>query len=161
MDFRVTVFNIETGIRSSLFCLGIVQVPKKIKSVLSIFCVHNFLVTYLFDNLIGNEMASTFISCVSTYLFNLIFLNFPGWPVCSTPIQVKNIGFTGVFRLIFKPLVEELPCFGAVCYSLKEKVRFLWYLWYWNKRSSTLRKSMNVSVNIIEAYELVIKHCPL
>ncbi|KAI7994493.1 Synaptotagmin-4 [Camellia lanceoleosa] len=37
------------------------------------------------------------------------------------PIQVKNIGFTGVFRLIFKPLVDEFPCFGAVCYSLMEK----------------------------------------
>ncbi|XP_052209625.1 synaptotagmin-4-like isoform X1 [Diospyros lotus] len=37
------------------------------------------------------------------------------------PIQVKNIGFTGVFRLIFKPLVDEFPCFGAVCYSLREK----------------------------------------
>ncbi|KAL6344888.1 hypothetical protein AAG906_006642 [Vitis piasezkii] len=37
------------------------------------------------------------------------------------PIQVKNIGFTGVFRLIFKPMVEEFPCFGAVCYSLREK----------------------------------------
>ncbi|KAG9156024.1 hypothetical protein Leryth_012091 [Lithospermum erythrorhizon] len=39
----------------------------------------------------------------------------------ALPIQVKNIGFTGVFRLIFKPLVDELPCFGAVCYSLREK----------------------------------------
>ncbi|XP_008788811.2 synaptotagmin-5-like isoform X1 [Phoenix dactylifera] len=39
----------------------------------------------------------------------------------ALPIQVKNIGFTGVFRLIFKPLVEEFPCFGAVCYSLREK----------------------------------------
>ncbi|RVW54173.1 Synaptotagmin-5 [Vitis vinifera] len=37
------------------------------------------------------------------------------------PVQVKNIGFTGVFRLIFKPMVEEFPCFGAVCYSLREK----------------------------------------
>ncbi|KAF3447091.1 hypothetical protein FNV43_RR12271 [Rhamnella rubrinervis] len=37
------------------------------------------------------------------------------------PIQVKNIGFTGVFRLIFKPLVDEFPCFGAVSYSLREK----------------------------------------
>ncbi|GMP94489.1 hypothetical protein CsSME_00043936 [Camellia sinensis var. sinensis] len=37
------------------------------------------------------------------------------------PIQVKNIGFTGVFRLIFKPLIDEFPCFGAVCYSLMEK----------------------------------------
>ncbi|XP_059642912.1 synaptotagmin-5-like isoform X2 [Cornus florida] len=37
------------------------------------------------------------------------------------PIQVKNVGFTGVFRLIFKPLVEEFPCFGAVCFSLREK----------------------------------------
>ncbi|KAG8381738.1 hypothetical protein BUALT_Bualt05G0003800 [Buddleja alternifolia] len=36
-------------------------------------------------------------------------------------MQVKNIGFTGVFRLIFKPLVDEFPCFGAVCYSLREK----------------------------------------
>lgn len=39
-------------------------------------------------------------------------------------IQVKNIGFTGVFRLIFKPLVDEFPCFGAVAYSLREKVSY-------------------------------------
>ncbi|KAJ7966206.1 synaptotagmin-5-like [Quillaja saponaria] len=37
------------------------------------------------------------------------------------PIQVKNIGFTGVFRLIFKPLVDEFPSFGAVSFSLREK----------------------------------------
>lgn len=37
------------------------------------------------------------------------------------PIQVKDLGFTGVFRLIFKPLVDEFPCFGAVCFSLREK----------------------------------------
>lgn len=37
------------------------------------------------------------------------------------PVQVKNIAFTGVFRLIFKPLVEEIPCFGAVSFSLREK----------------------------------------
>ncbi|CAL5438995.1 unnamed protein product [Camellia sinensis] len=35
--------------------------------------------------------------------------------------MVKDIGFTGVFRLIFKPLVDEFPCFGAICYSLREK----------------------------------------
>ncbi|TVU42452.1 hypothetical protein EJB05_08857, partial [Eragrostis curvula] len=39
----------------------------------------------------------------------------------SLPVQVKNISFTGVFRLVFKPLVAELPCFGAVCCSLREK----------------------------------------
>lgn len=39
----------------------------------------------------------------------------------SLPIQVKDIGFTGVFRLIFKPLVAEFPCFGAVSYSMREK----------------------------------------
>ncbi|KAK7351373.1 hypothetical protein VNO77_10774 [Canavalia gladiata] len=37
------------------------------------------------------------------------------------PVQVKNIGFTGVFRLIFKPLVDEFPAFGALCFSLREK----------------------------------------
>ncbi|KAK3007421.1 hypothetical protein RJ639_015194 [Escallonia herrerae] len=31
----------------------------------------------------------------------------------ALPVQVKNIAFTGVFRLIFKPLVDEFPCFGA------------------------------------------------
>ncbi|CAN8256670.1 unnamed protein product [Cochlearia groenlandica] len=36
-------------------------------------------------------------------------------------VKVKNIGFTGVFRLIFKPLVDEFPCFGALSYSLREK----------------------------------------
>ncbi|KAL6223838.1 hypothetical protein ACLB2K_002696 [Fragaria x ananassa] len=39
----------------------------------------------------------------------------------ALPVQVKDIGFTGVFRLIFKPLVDEFPCFGAVCFSLREK----------------------------------------
>ncbi|XP_010555014.1 PREDICTED: synaptotagmin-4 [Tarenaya hassleriana] len=39
----------------------------------------------------------------------------------ALPIEVKNIGFTGVFRLIFKPLVDVFPCFGAVSYSLREK----------------------------------------
>ncbi|CAN0901147.1 SYT5 [Linum grandiflorum] len=36
-------------------------------------------------------------------------------------VQVKDMEFNGVFRLIFKPLVEKLPCFGAVSYSLTEK----------------------------------------
>ncbi|XP_024962614.1 synaptotagmin-4-like isoform X1 [Cynara cardunculus var. scolymus] len=39
----------------------------------------------------------------------------------ALPIQVKNIAFTGLFRLIFKPLVAEFPCFGAVLFSLREK----------------------------------------
>eukprot|EP00252_Welwitschia_mirabilis_P012836 TRINITY_DN28377_c0_g1_i1.p1 TRINITY_DN28377_c0_g1~~TRINITY_DN28377_c0_g1_i1.p1 ORF type:complete len:570 (+),score=111.85 TRINITY_DN28377_c0_g1_i1:258-1967(+) len=39
----------------------------------------------------------------------------------ALPVQVKNASFTGVFRLIFKPLVDNLPCFGALTYSLREK----------------------------------------
>ncbi|GMY35793.1 synaptotagmin-5-like isoform X2 [Fagus crenata] len=39
----------------------------------------------------------------------------------ALPVQVKDIGFTGVFRLIFRPLVDEFPCFGAVCCSLRQK----------------------------------------
>ncbi|KAL2346698.1 hypothetical protein Fmac_000698 [Flemingia macrophylla] len=39
----------------------------------------------------------------------------------SLPVQVKDIGFTGVFRLIFKPLVNEFPAFGAISFSLIEK----------------------------------------
>ncbi|KAK4265260.1 hypothetical protein QN277_026336 [Acacia crassicarpa] len=39
----------------------------------------------------------------------------------SLPVQVKNMGFTGVFRLIFKPLVDEFPGFGAVSFSLRQK----------------------------------------
>ena len=50
--------------------------------------------------------------------FNLIFNIF-------SSAQVKDIGFTGVFRLIFKPLVDEFPCFGAVCCSLRQKVLYL------------------------------------
>ncbi|KAJ8421348.1 hypothetical protein Cgig2_033072 [Carnegiea gigantea] len=37
------------------------------------------------------------------------------------PIQVKDIGFTGLFRIIFKPLIDEFPCFGAISYSLRQK----------------------------------------
>ncbi|RVW43745.1 Synaptotagmin-5 [Vitis vinifera] len=40
---------------------------------------------------------------------------------CMNKSSVKNIGFTGVFRLMFKPLVDEFPCFGAVCFSLRQK----------------------------------------
>ncbi|KAI3446864.1 hypothetical protein Pfo_003529 [Paulownia fortunei] len=43
----------------------------------------------------------------------------------ALPVQVKNIGFTGVFRLIFRPLVDEFPCFGAVCFSLRQKKKKL------------------------------------
>lgn len=39
----------------------------------------------------------------------------------ALPVQVKNVSFAGVFRLIFKPLVDERPCFGALTYSLREK----------------------------------------
>ncbi|GKU87302.1 hypothetical protein SLEP1_g1725 [Rubroshorea leprosula] len=39
----------------------------------------------------------------------------------SLPVEVKDIKFTGVFRLIFKPLVHAFPCFGAVAYSLRQK----------------------------------------
>ncbi|KAL6586089.1 Synaptotagmin-5 [Orobanche minor] len=39
----------------------------------------------------------------------------------ALPVQVKNIGFTGVFRLIFRPMVDDFPCFGAVCFSLRQK----------------------------------------
>ncbi|KAL7590015.1 hypothetical protein Lser_V15G37955 [Lactuca serriola] len=39
------------------------------------------------------------------------------------PVQVKDIAFTGVFRLIFKPLVNEFPCFGAVSFSLRKKTK--------------------------------------
>ncbi|KAG7024447.1 Synaptotagmin-4 [Cucurbita argyrosperma subsp. argyrosperma] len=39
----------------------------------------------------------------------------------SLPVQVKDVAFTGLFRLIFKPLVDEFPCFGALCYSLRKK----------------------------------------
>ncbi|CAL5421139.1 unnamed protein product [Camellia sinensis] len=43
---------------------------------------------------------------------------FTGVPIIEVG---QNIGFTGVFKLIFKPLVDEFPYFGAVCYSLMEK----------------------------------------
>ncbi|OAY78537.1 Synaptotagmin-5 [Ananas comosus] len=39
----------------------------------------------------------------------------------ALPVQVKNIGFTGIFRIICRPLVDQFPCFGAVSYSLREK----------------------------------------
>ncbi|GLT77142.1 hypothetical protein SLA2020_487540 [Shorea laevis] len=39
----------------------------------------------------------------------------------ALPVQVKDIGFTGVFRLVFKPLVDAFPGFGAISYSLRKK----------------------------------------
>ncbi|CAL1359074.1 unnamed protein product [Linum trigynum] len=39
----------------------------------------------------------------------------------SLPVQVKDIGFTGVFRLIFEPTLEELPRLGNIRFSLRQK----------------------------------------
>ncbi|XWS27063.1 hypothetical protein CRYUN_Cryun26dG0084300 [Craigia yunnanensis] len=50
-----------------------------------------------------------------------IILDIKTYVGVSLPVQVKDIGFTGVFRLIFKPLVNEFPCFGAVSFSLRKK----------------------------------------
>jgi len=57
--------------------------------------------------------------CLSAFSFSFFF------PFLLSSTQVKDIGFTGVFRLIFKPLVAEFPCFGAVCCSLRQKVQYL------------------------------------
>lgn len=37
----------------------------------------------------------------------------------TLPVQVKDAAFTGNFRLMFKPLVNEIPGFGAVVYSMQ------------------------------------------
>ncbi|XP_073151746.1 synaptotagmin-5-like isoform X1 [Henckelia pumila] len=50
-----------------------------------------------------------------------IILDIKTYVGVALPVQVKNIGFTGIFRLIFRPLVDEFPCFGAVCFSLRKK----------------------------------------
>ncbi|KAJ7286718.1 hypothetical protein O6H91_Y320000 [Diphasiastrum complanatum] len=42
----------------------------------------------------------------------------------TLPIKVKDIGFCGIFRLVFKPLVKELPCFGAIMCSLRVQKKF-------------------------------------
>ncbi|EFJ23674.1 plant synaptotagmin [Selaginella moellendorffii] len=41
--------------------------------------------------------------------------------VSLPPVQVKDIGVTGVFRVVLKPLVDTFPCFGAIMYSLREQ----------------------------------------
>ncbi|KAI3813939.1 hypothetical protein L1987_18674 [Smallanthus sonchifolius] len=54
----------------------------------------------------------------------LLIFNFGGREFLlgvGLPVQVKNIGFRGVFRLIFKPLVTEFRCFGAASFSLRNK----------------------------------------
>lgn len=38
----------------------------------------------------------------------------------SLPIQIKNTNFVGTFRLTFKPLCDDIPCFQAIVYSLRE-----------------------------------------
>ncbi|KAH0679059.1 hypothetical protein KY284_020144 [Solanum tuberosum] len=50
-----------------------------------------------------------------------IILDIKTYVGVALPVQVKNIGFTGIFRLIFRPLVDEFPCFGVVCYSPRQK----------------------------------------
>eukprot|EP00245_Coleochaete_scutata_P011543 TRINITY_DN4303_c0_g1_i1.p1 TRINITY_DN4303_c0_g1~~TRINITY_DN4303_c0_g1_i1.p1 ORF type:complete len:576 (-),score=137.84 TRINITY_DN4303_c0_g1_i1:55-1782(-) len=44
----------------------------------------------------------------------------------SLPVQVKDVQLFGVFRVIFKPLIDEFPCFGALTVSLvtKPKIDF-------------------------------------
>ncbi|KAI5080729.1 hypothetical protein GOP47_0003912 [Adiantum capillus-veneris] len=42
----------------------------------------------------------------------------------TLPVQVKDVAFTGTFRLMFKPFINEVPGFGAVVYSLQEIEKF-------------------------------------
>ncbi|KAG0592509.1 hypothetical protein KC19_1G258200 [Ceratodon purpureus] len=42
----------------------------------------------------------------------------------SFPVQVKNIHMRLVFRFIFKPLLDELPGFGAITYSIRKQRKF-------------------------------------
>eukprot|EP00850_Spirogloea_muscicola_P001715 SM000006S19480 [mRNA] locus=s6:1060114:1063979:+ [translate_table: standard] len=39
----------------------------------------------------------------------------------SLPVQVKDVAFHGVFRIALKPLMPQLPCFGAMVLSLHDK----------------------------------------
>lgn len=43
------------------------------------------------------------------------------YQVCMCLLKVKDIHIKGVFRFIYKPLVDELPGFGAVTYSIRKK----------------------------------------
>lgn len=50
-------------------------------------------------------------------------------------LQVQNIHLKAVFRVIFKPLVEELPGFGAITYSIRKKASLTFninqkYFWW-------------------------------
>ncbi|KAK4401288.1 Synaptotagmin-4 [Sesamum angolense] len=47
-------------------------------------------------------------------------LQWDGNPKFILDIKTR-VGVALLYRLIFKPLVDEFPCFGAVCYSLREK----------------------------------------
>lgn len=82
---------------------------------------------------VENDTCETTYSILEIILLHLLFLY---------SVQVKNIGFTGVFRLIFKPLVDEFPCFGAVCFSLRQKVphKFLLVIEQKNPRSLSSSK---------------------
>ncbi|CAK9191301.1 unnamed protein product [Sphagnum troendelagicum] len=49
-----------------------------------------------------------------------------GLPIgVSVPAQVKDITMTLVLRFIIKPLVDELPCFGAITYLIRKKASCL------------------------------------
>eukprot|EP00270_Netrium_digitus_P018027 TRINITY_DN6782_c0_g1_i1.p1 TRINITY_DN6782_c0_g1~~TRINITY_DN6782_c0_g1_i1.p1 ORF type:complete len:573 (+),score=172.20 TRINITY_DN6782_c0_g1_i1:120-1838(+) len=39
----------------------------------------------------------------------------------SLPVQVKDVSLFGVFRVAFSPLVDQIPCFGAITVALREK----------------------------------------
>eukprot|EP00897_Mesotaenium_endlicherianum_P001971 jgi/Mesen1/1801/ME000140S00759 len=39
----------------------------------------------------------------------------------SLPVQVKDIAFFGVFRIAFAPLLDTLPCVGAITVALSQK----------------------------------------
>ncbi|WMV32969.1 hypothetical protein MTR67_026354 [Solanum verrucosum] len=50
-----------------------------------------------------------------------IILDIKTYVGVALPVQVKNIRFTSIFKLIFRPLVDEFHCFRVVCYSLRQK----------------------------------------
>ncbi|WMV54978.1 hypothetical protein MTR67_048363, partial [Solanum verrucosum] len=63
-----------------------------------------------------------------------IILDIKTYVGVALPVQVKNIGFTGIFKLIFRPLVDEFPCFRA---------QFLAFLMQLREPSRTLFKTLS------------------
>ena len=70
---------------------------------------------------IYSKIYSFSYACKEFVIFQTFFLLYNELYLCLY-YQIRDVTIAGTLRLTFKPLTDELPCFRAIVYSLRDLV---------------------------------------